>query len=139
MPSGTMKRWRSGRSTRLSGWIGRRRPRLRTRRPAGRRSRRQLQHGVADLELVATLHDHRTGDLATVQVRAVGRAEILDVDLAVAHGAARVQLGRVRVVDGDLAAGRPPDRDLPNEREGAALQLPWGAEPPQRQTGRANV
>src|SRR3546814_11978540 len=87
-----------------------------TSRPAGRRSRRQLQHGVADLELVATLHDHRTGDLAAVQVRAVGRAEVLDVDLAVAYEDARVQLGRVRVVDGDLAAGGPSDRHLLNER-----------------------
>ena len=52
------------------------------------------------------------GHLAAVEVGAVGRAEVLDVELVVAGEDAGVDLRRVVVVEGDLAAGGPPDREL---------------------------
>ena len=51
-----------------------------------------LQHGVADLQPIALLHDHRTRHLEPVQVGAVGRAEVFDEELAVAGEHACMEL-----------------------------------------------
>src|SRR6266540_5750435 len=59
---------------------------------------RGLQDGGADLHVVAgTQHDGR-GEAHAVHIRAVGRAEVLDVDRSFALEDPRVEGGRERVV-----------------------------------------
>src|SRR3954452_1515316 len=81
----------------------------------------ELHDGVAHLQLVAPLHDHRTLHLLAVEVGAVGGTEVLHEQLTVAREDPRVDLARVGVVQGDLAAGRAAHGELLRQGEGAAL------------------
>src|SRR5262249_32311315 len=81
------------------------------------RSLADLGDGLTELHVVAALEARHAGDLLAVHVRAVGRAEILDVPLAVLLEEARVQLGDVRAVaEHERAPATPADRDLAVDR-----------------------
>src|SRR5438309_9134854 len=77
-----------------------------------------LQHRLADLELVAPVQRHGLAQPVTVEERAVGRAEVLHERAAVADVDAGVELGDVGVVgQRHRAAGGPPDRHFLAQRE----------------------
>ena len=71
-----------------------------------------LGDGAPELHLVTTADAFRSGDGAAVQQGAVARAQILDVDVAVAPEHTRVHLRDERVVEHDTATAAASDREL---------------------------
>src|SRR5207302_5535547 len=80
----------------------------------------QLQHGLADLQTVTLADGNGRAHLLAVEEGAVGGAQVLDEEVAVAAEQAGVQLGGVGVVEGDLTAGGPADGELVDHVVGAA-------------------
>src|SRR5262249_30624938 len=86
-------------------------------RPA--RSLADLGDGLTELHVVAPLEARHARDLLAVHEGAVGRAEVLDVPLAVLVEQPRVQLGDVGVLaEHERASAAPSDRDLAVDRMG---------------------
>src|SRR5690606_14074393 len=67
---------------------------------------------VADVDLVGLLHHQRAGDLAAVDVGAVGALEVDDDELAVLEDDAGVALGDVALRQDDVVALHAADGDL---------------------------
>src|SRR2546430_2993799 len=85
-------------------------------RPPGR-SLDDLRDRLAEMHLVSPFEARHAVDLLAVHVGAVGRAEVLDVPLAVLLEQPGVQLGDVRVVvEHESAPTAAPDRDLAVDR-----------------------
>src|ERR671914_751557 len=89
--------------------------------PASGNSSPYLDRGLADADLVARGDLGGHGDLPLVQVRAVGRPQVLDDPRAVAVGDLGVELRDVVVAELDLARGRSPDLDRPTQPVGSDL------------------
>src|SRR5207244_10889298 len=82
----------------------------------------QLHDRLADLQPVAFAYRDGRSDFLAVEVRAVGRAEVLDEQLAVLAEDPRVELARIRVVEGDLAARGPAHGELVGQVVGASAR-----------------
>src|SRR3954447_4355589 len=87
------------------------------------RSSAQLQNRLADTDRYAERDRCRAGHLRPVEVRAVGRAEILDEPLPVARNQPGVPIGGVVVGEDDGRVVGPTDRDgVLAQRDGRARE-----------------
>src|SRR5262249_41024773 len=89
----------------------------------------QLEGRAADPDRHAEGYRSRCGDLGPVQVRPVGRAQVLDIPLPRSRYEPRVVSGSVVVGDHECGVLGPPDRDRAlGEAQPGAGQRPLGHE-----------
>jgi len=102
----------------LTRWGGRR---LRRRIALGRRGFVYADDKIADVDLVRVLDHQRTGDLATIDVRAIRALEVDNDELAVFEHDARMALRHVALRQHDVVSLHAANGDLGLVEHHAAL------------------